>query len=141
MLGYYKNEQATKAAFTPDGWFRTGDLGIIDKDGNIFIKGRSKCMILTSNGQNIYPEEIESVINGFASVSESLVLERNKRLVALVSLPQEVKDDANLKKILDDILTEANALLPSYSKLSKIEVIEGDFVYTPKHSIKRFLYK
>ena len=143
MVGYYKNEEATKAAFTEDGFLRTGDLGIMDKHNNIFIKGRSKCMILTANGQNIYPEEVEAVLNTMPHVAESLIVERNKHLVALVALTADdlALDEATITEALEQSRIEANLLLPSYSQITKIEVVREGFAHTPKHSIKRFLYK
>lgn len=135
MVGYYKNESATEAAFTEDGWLRTGDLGIIRKDGSIYLKGRSKCMILSANGQNIYPEEIESIINSQPEIDESLVVSRGGRLVALVTLIQgagETLAPAFREKI--------NRMLPSYSQIAGFEVQTVPFVHTPKHSIKRSLY-
>lgn len=142
MMGYYKNEEATKEAFTADGWLRTGDLGIIDAQGNIFIRGRSKCMILTSNGQNIYPEEIEAKLNTMPYVGESLIVEREKRLVALVTPHEEQMKTATepVEVLMEEARALANAELPAYSQISKIELIEGGFVHTPKHSIKRHLY-
>ena len=142
MIGYYKNEEATKAAFTEDGFLRTGDLGIIDKQGNVFIKGRSKCMILTANGQNIYPEEVEAVLNNLPHVAESLIVERNKHLVALVALTADdlALDEATISSALEQTRLEANAMLPAYSQITKIEIIREGFAHTPKHSIKRFLY-
>lgn len=140
MLGYFRNEEATKAAFTEDGWMKTGDLGIIDKKGNIFIKGRSKFMILTSNGQNIYPEEIEAVINALPTVSESIVVERCRQLVAIVSLVDKLDRTEDTGNAADDIRRGANAQLPGYSRLSKVEILNDDFIHTPKHSIKRNLY-
>ena len=139
--GYFKNEEATRNAFTEDGWFHTGDLGIIDKNGNIFIKGRSKFMILSSNGQNIYPEEIESLLNNHPSVSESLVVGREKQLVAIITLTKEAVAEGNRQALLSGIQAEMNAQLPPYSRISAIEVLDGDFEHTPKHSIKRHLYK
>ncbi len=143
MIGYYKNEEATRAAFTDDGFLRTGDLGIIDKQGNVFIRGRSKCMILTANGQNIYPEEVEALLNTLPHVVESLIVERNKHLVALVALSAEdsVLDEATISAELEQTRQMANALLPAYSQITKIEIIREGFAHTPKHSIKRFLYK
>ena len=143
MIGYYKNEEATRAAFTDDGFLRTGDLGIIDKQGNVFIRGRSKCMILTANGQNIYPEEVEALLNTLPHVVESLIVERNKHLVALVALSAEdsVLDEATISAELEQTRQMANALLPAYSQIAKIEIIQEGFAHTPKHSIKRFLYK
>jgi len=143
MVGYYKNEEATRAAFTEDGFLRTGDLGIIDKQGNVFIKGRSKCMILTANGQNIYPEEVEAILNNLPHVAESLVVERNKHLVALVALTAEdlALDEATITEALEQTRLEANALLPAYSQITKIDIVREGFAHTPKHSIKRFLYQ
>ena len=142
MMGYYKNEQATKEAFTEDGWLRTGDLGVIDANGNIFIRGRSKCMILTSNGQNIYPEEIEAKLNTMPYVGESLIVEREKRLVALVTPHEEQMKTATepVEVLMEQARQLANAELPAYSQIAKIELVEGGFVHTPKHSIKRHLY-
>ena len=143
MVGYYKNAEATRAAFTEDGFLRTGDLGIIDKHGNIFIKGRSKCMILTANGQNIYPEEVEALLNTLPHVAESLVVERDKRLVALVSISADdlALNEATINDELEQTRKEANALLPTYSQITAIEIVREGFAHTPKHSIKRFLYK
>ena len=142
MIGYYKNEEATRAAFTEDGFLRTGDLGIIDKQGNVFIKGRSKCMILTANGQNIYPEEVEAILNNLPHVAESLIVERNKHLVALVALTADdlALDEAIIMEALEQTRLEANALLPAYSQITKVEIVREGFAHTPKHSIKRFLY-
>lgn len=144
MQGYFKNPEATAAAFTEDGYLRTGDLGIIDKQGNIFIKGRSKCMILSPNGQNIYPEEIESKLNSMPHVSESLIVDRGHVLVAIVALSPEDQKSGNmeeLKQIMEQNREELNNVMPAYSKISKIEIIEEGFEHTPKQSIKRFLYK
>ena len=143
MQGYYKNPEATAAVFTEDGWMRTGDLGIIDKKGNIFIKGRSKCMILSANGQNIYPEEIESMLNAMPHVGESLIVDRGHALVALVALtPDDQKaDQEEIKAALEVNRVELNKILPNYSQVAKIEIQEGGFEHTPKQSIKRFMYK
>jgi long-chain acyl-CoA synthetase len=144
MQGYYKNPEATEAAFTEDGYLRTGDLGIIDKQGNIFIKGRSKCMILSPNGQNIYPEEIESKLNAMPRVGESLIVDRGHLLVALVAMTaedQKVGVTEELKAQMEQNRIELNNMMPAYSKISKIEIMEQGFEHTPKQSIKRFLYK
>ena len=144
MQGYFKNPEATAAALTEDGYLRTGDLGIIDRQGNIFIKGRSKCMILSPNGQNIYPEEIESKLNSMPHVAESLVVDRGHVLVAIVALSPEDQKSGNmeeLKQIMEQNREELNKAMPAYSKISKIEIIEEGFEHTPKQSIKRFLYK
>ena len=140
-IGYYKNPEANEAAFTKDGWFRTGDLGVMDSKGNIFIRGRIKSMILGANGQNIYPEEMEAVLSSCPYVGESLVVERQGKIVALVypELPEDI--DAETQKNLAEIIrTAANKALPIYSKLSKVELREFPFEKTPKMSIKRYLY-
>ena len=143
MQGYFKNPEATAATFTEDGYLRTGDLGIIDRDGNIFIKGRSKCMILSPNGQNIYPEEIESMLNSMPHVGESLIVERKSGLVALVALTADDQKDGDreqIKEALEQNRLLLNKSLPAYSKVAQIEIIEQGFEHTPKQSIKRFLY-
>ena len=145
MMGYYKNPEATKATFTEDGWMKTGDLGVMDNKGNIYIKGRSKNMILGQNGQNIYPEEIEDKLNSLPLVTESIVVSRSNRLVALVVPDMEgfsklEENTKTINEIMDDYLNETNAQMPGYSKLSAIELREEPFEKTPKRSIKRFLY-
>lgn len=145
-IGYFKNPEASADAFTEDGFLRTGDLGIMDKDGNIFIKGRSKSMILGANGQNIYPEELETIINNQPYVAESVVVDRGGKLVALVYLDSDAvnKDGLDAEAISDiseRICTAANRVLPVYSKITKVETVEVPFEKTPKMSIKRFLYK
>lgn len=144
MTGYYKNEEATKAAFTADGWMRTGDLGLLDKDGNIYIKGRSKNMILTASGQNIYPEEVEELLNAMPHVKESIVIERNKHIVAIVSAEVDAANPLS-KEQLDEAmksnLAALNRELPSYCQITGIEILDGDFERTPKNSVKRYLYK
>ncbi len=143
MSGYYKNEEATKAAFTEDGWMRTGDLGLLDKKGNIFIKGRSKNMILSANGQNIYPEEIEAAVNNQPYVIESVVIDRGASLVALVYLDSEkIKaEGVDTAAQMNILKAEVNKAMPSYSKIGKVEVMDQPFEKTPKMSIKRFMYK
>jgi long-chain acyl-CoA synthetase len=143
MSGYFKNEEATAAAFTEDGWMRTGDLGVIDAAGNIFIRGRSKNMILSANGQNIYPEEIEAVINNQDYVIESVVVDRGASLVALVYVDGDklTADGLNLDEQMALMRAAVNAEMPAYSKISKVEVMEQPFEKTPKMSIKRFMYK
>ena len=143
MTGYYKNAEATKAAFTDDGWLRTGDLGLIDEKQNIFIKGRNKNMILGSTGQNIYPEEIEDKLNNMEGVAESVVVEREGKLVALVfpDLKGELKFSPSIKEMMENNLKKLNELLPKYSQIFKIELQDKEFEKTPKKSIKRFLYK
>ncbi len=143
MSGYFKNEEATRDAFTKDGWLHTGDLGLLDAKGNIFIKGRSKNMILTPNGQNIYPEEIEAVVNIQPYVVESVVVDRGASLVALVYLDYEKTkaDNVDLLIYRKTLLTEVNKSMPAYSRLNVVEYMEQPFEKTPKMSIKRFMYK
>lgn len=145
-IGYYKNPEATAAAFTEDGFLKTGDLGIIDAHGNIFIRGRSKSMILSANGQNIYPEEVEAVVNNQDYVVESVVVDRASKLVALVYLDADAMKKAGLDEetvadLHETIRINANKALPSYSQLQKVEVVDTPFEKTPKMSIKRFMYK
>ena len=145
-IGYYKNPEATAAAFTEDGFLKTGDLGIIDAHGNIFIRGRSKSMILSANGQNIYPEEVEAVVNNQDYVVESVVVDRASKLVALVYLDEDAMKKAGLDEetvadLHETIRINANKALPSYSQLQKVEVVDKPFEKTPKMSIKRFMYK
>ena len=144
MLGYYKNPEATKAAFTEDGWLRTGDLGRLDRKKNIYIKGRCKTMFLGASGQNIYPEEIEDKLNNQEAVGESLIVEREGKLVALVFPDETLTKRMSLEEIQQIMkanLVKLNSLIPSYSKVSNIEVQDKPFEHTPKRSIKRFLYK
>ena len=146
MIGYYKNPEATANAFTEDGWLKTGDLGIIDAEGNIFIRGRSKNMILGPSGQNIYPEEIEAVVNNQDYVIESVVVDRGGKLVALVFVDEQAIAKALLdvearSNIPENIRIGANRQLPSYSQIAKVELQAQPFEKTPKMSIKRFLYK
>jgi len=146
MMGYYKNEAATKEVFTEDGWLRTGDLGIMDSDGNIYLRGRSKTVILGSNGQNIFPEKIEFLLNNLPFVQESLVIERNRKLVALVYADYEALDSVglnhpeNIKAIMDENLKSLNSQLASYEQVNNIQLYPAEFEKTPKRSIKRFLY-
>ena len=146
MVGYYKNEEATAAAFTDDGYLRTGDLGIMDAEGNIFIKGRSKNMILSANGQNIYPEELEAIVNNQPYVSESVVVDRSGKIVALVYFDQEAikkagLDEETVSDLPEKVRLAANRQLPGYSQITKVEAVLVPFEKTPKMSIKRFLYK
>ena len=146
MKGYYKNEEATAAAFTDDGYLRTGDLGIMDAEGNIFIKGRSKNMILSANGQNIYPEELEAVVNNQNYVSESVVVDRAGKIVALVyfdgdAIRRDGLDDETISDLPEKVRLASNRQLPAYSQIAKVEVVTVPFEKTPKMSIKRFLYK
>ena len=146
FLGYFKNEEATAEVFTEDGWFRTGDMGVLDADGCLFIRGRAKCMILGPSGQNIYPEEVETVINTRPYVVDSLVVEDNGGLTALIfpDFAQGAKDGMNQDafiKYMEGTLSELNKELPNYAKIKKIEVMSEDFERTPKKSIKRYLYQ
>jgi len=145
MLGYYKNDEATKASFTEDGWLRTGDLGYVDSNGNIFIKGRCKTMLLGPSGQNIYPEEIEDKLNNMPFVMESIVIQRGEKIVALVHPDMDACDQAGLTH--DDIVPqlektrkEVNKMLASYEQINEIELHPDEFEKTPKNSIKRYLY-
>ncbi len=145
MKGYYKNPEATAAVLDEEGWLHTGDMGTRSEDATIFIKGRYKTMILSSNGQNIYPEEIEAKLNNMPFVSESLVVERNKRLVALVYPDYEMMDQygltlEELPKEMGNILVELNKLVAPYEKVDRIQLIANEFEKTPKRSIKRYLY-
>ena len=146
MLGYYKNEEATRQTIDDEGWYHTGDLGTMDKDGNVFIKGRSKNMLLSANGQNIYPEEIEDKLNSMALVSESVVIQKGDKLVGLVF--PDYDEAQNLHLTTDDIAAvmeqnrlALNAEMPAYSKITAIKLQETEFEKTPKKSIKRYLYQ
>lgn len=145
MQGYYKNQEATDLVLDKDGWLHTGDMGTRSADGTIFIKGRSKTMILTASGQNIYPEEIESKLNNMPYVAESLVVERNNRLIALV-YPDYEAMDANgigpyqLRDVMEQVRIDLNKLVAPYEKIDKIQLIANEFEKTPKRSIKRYLY-
>ncbi|MDR1764366.1 MAG: AMP-binding protein [Dysgonamonadaceae bacterium] len=145
MAGYYKNEAASREVFTDDGWMRTGDLGTIDKENNIYIRGRSKSMILGASGQNIYPEEIEAKLNNLPFVMESLVLDRNQRLVALVYPDYDAADQAEISHDDLEILMQENKealnnMVASYEKIAEIQLFPNEFEKTPKKSIKRYLY-
>lgn len=146
MKGYYKNPEASRAAFDEAGWLHTGDLGIIDTDGYLFIKGRSKNMILGPSGQNIYPEEIEDRLNSLPYVAESLVIEQNGKLTALVypdyeQIQKDKLPEENLKKIFEDNRKLLNTMLPMYSQVARLKIQETEFEKTPKRSIKRYLYQ
>ena len=146
-LGYYKNKEATKALFTKDGWMRTGDLGVFDINGFLYIRGRSKNMILSPSGQNIYPEEIEDIINNKQYVAESIVIEqKDGKLLALVYPDYDAAKidnitEKDIPKLLDNLLIEINNELPKYSQISAIQLWNEEFEKTPKRSIKRFLYQ
>ncbi len=146
MLGYYKNEEATRTTLDAEGWYHTGDLGTMDADGNVFIKGRSKNMLLGANGQNIYPEEIEDKLNSMAMVSESVVIQKGDKLVGLVHPDYDEAKTMNLtnddlQEVMEQNRQELNAVMPAYCKLSAIRIQEEEFEKTPKKSIKRYLYQ
>jgi long-chain acyl-CoA synthetase len=146
MLGYYNNPTATAEVMMPDGWMRTGDLGIIDKDGFLFIRGRSKALILSSSGQNIYPEEIESILNNLPYVAESLLIQKQEKLIGLVvpdkdRAEKEGLSNEEMQKIIKGHLITLNQRIPLYCQLSEIRLQDESFEKTPKLSIKRFLYQ
>lgn len=145
MLGYFKNEEATKNTLV-DGWYRTGDLGVIDADGNLFIRGRSKNMLLGASGQNIYPEEIEDKLNTLPYINESIVVQRGEKLVALIypdydEAKRDGLDENGLRMAMEQNRKDINTLVAAYERISAIELYETEFEKTPKRSIKRFLYK
>lgn len=144
MLGYYKNPEATAEAIDKDGWYHTGDLATMDANGNIFIRGRIKNMLLGASGQNVYPEEIEDKLNSMPMVSESLIVQEHDKLVALVYPDQdEIVNfgQEELEAVMEQNRENLNALLPSFSRISRIELRNEEFQKTPKKSIKRYLYK
>lgn len=146
FLGYYKNDEATKSVLGEDGWFHTGDMGVMDSDGYLFLKGRSKCMILGPSGQNIYPEEIEGVVNNVTYVVDSLVIEDHGALVSLIypdyhQAELDGLSKSQLEAKLLETLPEINKQIPNYAKISKMEFMPEDFERTPKRSIKRYLYQ
>lgn len=146
MLGYYKNEEATKQTIDKDGWLHTGDLGVIDAEGNLTIKGRSKNMLLGASGQNIYPEEIEDMLNNLPYVAESIVVQQNDKLVGLVypdfddAFAHGLTND-DIEKVMEENRVELNTMLPAYSQIAKMKIYPEEFEKTPKKSIKRFLYQ
>ncbi len=146
MLGYYKNEEATKEVIDEDGWFHTGDRATMSSDGHIYIKGRIKNMLLGANGQNIYPEEIEDKLNSMTMVNESLVVQHGNQLVGLVYPDMEEAqamgfNEDDLKNIMEQNRLELNTLIPPFCKISEIRIHNEEFKKTPKKSIKRYLYK
>uniref|UniRef100_UPI003FEEF426 AMP-binding protein n=1 Tax=Prevotella sp. TaxID=59823 RepID=UPI003FEEF426 len=146
MKGYYKNPEATHAVIDKDGWFHTGDLATMSADGHFFIKGRSKNMLLGANGQNIYPEEIEDRLNSMALVSESIIVQRNNKLVALIHPDYDEASSMgftaeDLEHIMDQNRVELNSQMPSFAKISGIQIHENEFEKTAKKSIKRYLYQ
>ena len=147
MLGYYKNEDATREVLDSDGWLHTGDLGIIDEEGNVFIKGRSKNMLLGPSGQNIYPEEIEEKLNNLPFFTESIVIQKDDKLVGLVfpdfeeAATQGYTSEEDIQRIMEENRVTLNTQIPSYCQVSRIKIFKEEFEKTPKKSIKRFLYK
>ena len=145
MMGYFKNPEATDQILDKDGWLHTGDLGTLDSENNIFIRGRNKTMILTSSGQNVYPEEIESRLNNLPFVMESLVVENNGKLVALVCPDYEAVDAEHLDafrlgEVMEENRKTLNSMVASFEAISKIQLYPHEFEKTPKKSIKRYLY-
>ncbi|HBF06060.1 MAG TPA: long-chain fatty acid--CoA ligase, partial [Prevotella sp.] len=146
MKGYYKNPEATKAVIDAEGWFHTGDLATMSSDGHFFVRGRSKNMLLGPNGQNIYPEEIEDKLNSMAMVNESLVLQKDDKLVALIHPDMEEANtlgfsDEDLKNIMEQNRKELNAMIPSFAQVSRVKLHDKEFEKTAKKSIKRYLYQ
>lgn len=145
MVGYYKNERDTKAVLDDDGWLHTGDMGTLEPDGTLYIRGRCKTMILSASGQNIYPEEIEDKLNNMYLVGESLIIENNGRLHALVvpdyeQVDRESVDKSELPQIMQNNLAELNSMVAAYEKVANITIYPTEFEKTPKRSIKRYLY-
>ena len=146
MLGYYKNEEATAEVVDKDGWLHTGDLALMDAEGNVTIKGRSKNMLLGPNGQNIYPEEIEDKLNNLPYVAESIIVQQNEKLVGLVypdfddAFAHGLNND-DIERVMEENRVALNAELPAYSQISKMKIYPEEFEKTPKKSIKRFLYQ
>ena len=146
MLGYYKNDEATSLALDKEGWYHSGDLALMDENGYVYIKGRSKNMLLGANGQNIYPEEIEDKLNSMTLVVESLIIQKGEKLVALIYPDyDEAKalgfSKEDLQQVMEQNLIELNQIIPSYSKVSFFKIQDEEFEKTPKKSIKRYLYK
>lgn len=146
MVGYYKNPEATSKAIDEEGWYHTGDLATMDADGRIFIRGRIKNMLLGGNGQNVYPEEIEDKLNSMAMVSESIIVQRGEKLVALIHPDsEEVKSmgftEQDLQEIMEQNRQELNKQIPPFCKISSFEIHMAEFAKTPKKSIKRYLYQ
>jgi long-chain acyl-CoA synthetase len=145
MNGYYKNEKATREMIDEKGWMHTGDLGLIDKEGNIFIKGRSKTMLLGPSGKNIFPEEIEAIINNMDYITESLVISEDNKLIGLIypdfdMMKRDSISEEKLMTILDETRKKVNERVPDFMAVSKFKIHPEEFVKTPKRSIKRFLY-
>lgn len=145
MLGYYKNEEATAEVVDKEGWLHTGDLALMDAEGNVTIKGRSKNMLLGPSGQNIYPEEIEDKLNNLPYVSESIIVQQNEKLVGLVYPDDDAfahgLNNDDIERVMEENRVALNAELPAYSQISKMKIYPEEFEKTPKKSIKRFLYQ
>ena len=144
--GYYRNQEATDAAFTADGWFHTGDVGTIDADGTLFLVGRCKNMLLSENGQNVYPEEVEVILNQLPYVAESLIVQRDSKLTALIVPNVDLAsnnniDAASLEAIMRQNIIKLNSEIPGYSAIHDFEIRFEPFSKTPKGSIRRFMYK
>lgn len=145
MLGYYKNPEATAQALDKDGWYHTGDLGIMDEDGYLYLKGRSKNMLLGASGQNIYPEEIEDKLNAMPYVSECVIIQKGEKLYGLIhpdfdTARKEGINENDIPAIMEKNRTTLNTILPAYERLSGIVLMDSEFEKTPKKSIKRYLY-
>jgi long-chain acyl-CoA synthetase len=146
MLGYYKNEEATQEVIDKDGWLHTGDLALMDEEGNVTIKGRSKNLLLSASGQNIYPEEIEDKLNNLPYVAESIIVQQNEKLVGLVypdfddAFAHGLKNE-DIEQIMEENRVALNDTLPAYSQISKMKIYPEEFEKTPKKSIKRYLYQ
>jgi long-chain acyl-CoA synthetase len=145
MLGYYKNSDATKESFTKDGWLRTGDLGYLDRDGYLYIKGRSKNMILGPSGQNIYPEELEAKVSNLPYVQECVVKYHDEKLIAMIYPDREAMENEKLsfediQLIMDNNMKHLNKELPKYEQITSFEIVDEEFLKTPKRNIKRYLY-
>src|SRR3712207_638127 len=144
MVGYYKNEEATQQVIDKDGWLHTGDLGLIDAEGNVTIKGRSKNMLLSASGQNIYPEEIEDKLNNLPYVAESIIVQQNEKLVGLVypdfdeAFAHGLRN-SDIERVMEENRLALNEILPAYSQISKMKIYPEEFEKTPKKSIKRYL--
>jgi len=146
MLGYYKNQEETDLAIDADGWLHTGDLGTMDKMGNVFIRGRKKNMLLGANGQNVYPEELEDAIGSYGVFDECVVVQRGEKFVALAYVSDATLAAKGMSRdAINENLTiyrnDINKLLPKFAQLSSIEMMNEEFQKTPKHNIKRFMYK
>jgi long-chain acyl-CoA synthetase len=146
MLGYYKNEEATRQALDDEGWYHTGDLGTMTEDGHIFIRGRIKNMLLSANGQNVYPEEIEDRLNSMAMVNESIVVQKEDKFIGIVYPDFDEAhnmgfNEEDIRNVMEQNRQALNSSLPSYSKLSSIIIRNEEFAKTPKKSIKRYLYQ